>query len=172
MPQERLEYLRWEIPSHRRPERGRTWYIVAGVIIILMLFSSFFSFDGLKPVFLGADSNFLFVLIIILSAIIMIIGDSQPTVMEKVELGPDGVEIGQRFFDYDDIRNFSVIYKPKDGIKRLYFELRSSTEQRISLPLRNMDAATVYEFLKRYLDEDSERKYIPLSEQLTKLLKL
>jgi len=43
---------------------------------------------------------------------------------------------------------------------------------RLSVPLRRMDALTVRNFLVRYLDEDLTRTVPPLSEQLTKLLKL
>jgi len=98
--------------------------------------------------------------------------EKQPPMMVDFELGPEGVKIGGKFYDYDDIKNFCVLYKPKQSIKQLYFEFKSATRQRLSVPLRRMDALTVRNFLIRYLDEDLERSNDPLSEQLTKLLKL
>ncbi len=92
--------------------------------------------------------------------------------MINFELGPEGIKIGSKFYDYDDIANFCVLYKPKQSIKKLYFEFKTSTRPRLSIPLRRMDALTVRNFLIRYLDEDLERNNEPLSEQLTKLLKL
>jgi len=172
MAQDQSQYLRWVIPSHRKPERGRTWYIIAGLIVLICCFFSFFTFSAWRIVFLGLNSNFLFILIIILSLIIMIINDSQPTEMLNVELGPEGFRLAAHFYSYDEIKNFAVIYKPKQSVKQLYFESKASLRPRISIPLRNMDALTVRNFLVRYLDEDLERDNIPLSEQLTKVLKL
>jgi hypothetical protein len=89
-----------------------------------------------------------------------------------VEIGPEGVKIGAKFFDYDEIKNFSVLYKPKQSVKSMYLEFKNSMRPRLAIPLRRMDALTVRNYLVRYLDEDLERTDPPLSEQLTKLLKL
>lgn len=165
-------YLRWQIPEHRQPERSRNWYIAAGIFILLCLFFSFFSFQGWRPVFLGSGSNFLFALIIIISASIMVIKESQQPFMIDFELGPEGVKLGRKFYDYDEFKDFSVLYRPKQSIKNLYLEYKNTMKPRISIPLRRMDALTVRNFLIRYLDEDLERVNPPLSEQLTKILKL
>lgn len=107
-----------------------------------------------------------------MSAAIMYTYEKRPPEMVNFELGPEGVKIGGKFYDYDDIKNFCVLYKPKQSIKQLYFEFKTSARQRLSIPLRRMDALTVRNFLVRYLNEDLERSNRPLSEQLTKLLKL
>ena len=92
--------------------------------------------------------------------------------MVNVELSPEGLKLGQKFYSYDELKNFCVLYRPKESIKNLYFEFKNNMRPRLSLPLRNLDALTVRNFLVRYLDEDLERSNPPLSEQLTKLLKL
>jgi len=172
MPDNPLQYLRWQVPEYRLPKRNRNWYIIAGIFVIICLFFCFFTIRGWHLIFLGLGSNFLFALIIILSIIIMIINGKRSPLMIDFELGPEGVKIGRRFYDYDDFKNFSVIYKPKQGVKNLYLEHKASLSQRLSIPLRSQDALTIRNFLVRYLDEDLERTDIPLSEQLTKLLKL
>lgn len=172
MPQNNPKYLRWQVPEYRAPERDRRWYLLAGLIAFLCIFFSFFSLSHWRLVFLGAGANFLFILIVIIGAIIMIFNDSQPTIMVDVELGPEGVKIGQAFYDYDELKNFCVLYKPKMSVKNLYFEFKNSMRPRLSLPLRRLDALTVRNFLVRLLDEDLERSDPPLSEQLTKLLRL
>lgn len=166
------QYLRWQVPEYRRPERSRAWYIAAAIFIVVCLFFSFFAIRSWQLVFLGYSSNFLFALILIIAAIIMIINESRPTLMVDVELGPEGVKIGSSFYDYDDLKNFAVLYKPKQSLKNLYFEFKGSLRPRLSLPLRRQDALVVRNFLIRYLDEDLERTMPPLSEQLTKLLRL
>ena len=146
--------------------------MAAGAIVLIMLFFCFFAFRGWHLVFLGTSSNYLFALFIIVVMIIMIINESRPPMMINVELGPEGVKIGSRFYDYDRIKNFVVLYKPRQSLKSVYFEFKGSVQPRISLPLRRLDALTVRNFLVRYLDENLERTEMPLSERLTKWLKL
>jgi len=172
MAENKVQYLRWQVPEFKKHQRGRTWYIITGLLVFFCLFFSFFTFQSWHLVPLGLGSNFLFALIIILSAIIMIMNDSQKPLMVDFEIGPEGVKIGRHFYDYDQLKNFSVLYKPKDSIKNLYFEYKNTMHPRLSVPLRRMDALTVRNFLVRYLDEDLTRTVPPLSEQLTKLLKL
>ena len=172
MAQNSPKSIKWAVPEYRAPQRSRRWYWLASLVIIVCLFFSFFSLSGWKLVFLGSASNFLFALIIVVAAIIMIINESQPPIMVPIELGPEGVRIGNRFYDYDDFRHFAVLYKPKQSLKILYLEFKNSLRPRLSVPLRRQDALAVRNFLVRFLDEDLERTEPPLSEQLTKMLKL
>ncbi len=172
MLQENTQYIRWQVPEYRVPKRDKKWYLIAGILAFIIIFFCFFALRGWHLVFLGASSNFLFALFIIIVIIVMIINESRPALMVDVELGPEGVKIGSRFYDYDGIKNFVVLYKPKQSLKSLYFEFRGSIQPRLALPLRRLDALTVRNFLIRYLDENLERTEMPLSERLTKLLKL
>ncbi len=172
MPENKDKYLRWAVPEYRKPERDRRWYILAGVVAFLCLFFCFFAISHWHIIFLGSGANYLFALILIVATIIMIFNESQPTIMVNVELSPEGLKLGQKFYSYDELKNFCVLYRPKESIKNLYFEFKNNMRPRLSLPLRNLDALTVRNFLVRYLDEDLERSNPPLSEQLTKLLKL
>lgn len=166
------KFLQWQIPEYRVPKRSRNWYIIAGVFLLLALFSCFFTIKSWRLIFMGLQSNFLFALILIMSAILMYVNEKRPPLMVNFKLGPDGISVGQKFYDYSDFKNFCVLYRPKQSIKRLYLEFKNSAKMRLSIPLRRMDAATVREFLAQYLEEDFERENEPLSEQLTKLLKL
>lgn len=172
MSQNESNYLKWQIPNYRKPNRSKNWYIAASIFIILCLFFSFFTIIKWHPVFLGHSSNFLFALIIIVSAIIMLINENQPVAMLDCKLGPEGVKVANRLYEYGSIKNFSVIYKPRESVKNLYFEFNSSVRQRLSIPLRSMDPLLVRNYLLKYLKEDLERSETPLSEQLTKLFKL
>ncbi len=172
MPENNSQYLRWQVPEYRVPKRDRKWYLMAGIVAFIMIFFCFFAIRGWKLVFLGTSSNFLFALFLIIAIIIMIINESRPPLMVDVELGPEGVKIGSSFYDYDMIKSFVVLYKPKQSLKSVYFEFKGSIRPRLGLPLRRLDALAVRNFLVRYLDENLERTEMPLSERLTKLLKL
>lgn len=174
MPQNINNEIKWEVPEFRKPERTKSWYIISGILAFLMIFFSFFSLSIIpfRLSFLGNDNNFLFALIIILTVVIMIIIESKEPKMIKVKLNNEGIKLGDTFYDYDDVKNFCVLYKPKESLKNLYFEFKNSARFRLSLPLRSLNALEVRNFLKKYLEEDLERTGPPLSEKLTKWLKL
>jgi hypothetical protein len=164
--------LSWEVPEHKRIVRHKYWYIIASFFAFLLIFFSFFTISNFSLVFLGAQSNFLFALIIIIIATLMIINESQDPLVLVFSLNPEGVSIGRRFYDYSAFKHFSVIYKPSLGLKQLYLEFKNPVQPRLSIPLRRMDALTVRNYLVRFLEEDLDRTHPPLSEQLTKMLKL
>lgn len=166
------KFLQWQAPEYRVPERSKNWYIIAGLFLFFALLSCFFTIESWKIVFLGLKSNFLFALILLMASALLYINEKKPPLMVNFKIGPEGVNVGQKFYDYSDFKNFCVLYRPKQSIKRLYLEFKNTYKTRISVPLRRMDAATVREFLAQYLEEDFERENEPLSEQLTKLLKL
>ncbi len=172
MAENNLKSLKWQVPEYHAPERSKSWYIIALIFIVICLFLSFFTVNSWKVEFLGYNSNFLFALILIMAAIITIFNESRPPMIVDIELGPEGIKTGSKFYDYDEIKHFSVIYKPKQSVKSMYLEFKNSIRPRLAIPLRRMDALTVRNYLVRYLDEDLERTDAPLSEQLTKLFKL
>lgn len=164
--------LTWEIPEYKKPERSKRWYIIAGTLTFILLFFNFFSISNWRLVFLGPNSNYLFSLIIIIALAIMLINESQEPMILKFRLTPEGVKIGKRFYDYDEFKHFYVIYKPRQSVKQLYLEFNNNIRPRLSIPLRRMDALEVRNYLVKYLDEDLERIDQPLSEQLTRILRL
>ncbi len=152
--------ISWQVPEYEKHERGQMWYIIAGTIAGIGLLWAVFSY------------NFLFALVIILAAIIIVLTDGRHPDLITVKLDGDGVQIGSKFYDYDEIKNFSVIYKPKIGVKNLYFEFKNPLKHHLSIPLQKTNPLLVRQFLLKYLEEDLERTDPPLSEQLAKLLKI
>jgi hypothetical protein len=165
-------FIQWQVPEYKKPKRGKYWYLLAAIFVLICLFLSFFTISAWKIVFLGASSNFLFALIILISMAIMIVHDSQEPQMVTVKLDPEGIQIGRRFYDYDEIAKFCVLYKPRQSVKNLYLEFSNKMMPRLAVPLRRQDPLTVRNYLVRYLNEDLERIAPPLSEELTKLFKL
>lgn len=172
MTENNLKRLKWQVPEYRIPERPRSWYTVALLLMTIVIFFSFFAIKDWRLVFLGAESNFLFAIILILAAIITILNENRPPIIVDIVIDSEGVKVGSKFYDYDEFKHFSVIYKPKQSLKNLYLEFKSGIRPRLSIPLRSLDALTIRNYLVKYLDEDLERTDAPVSEQLTKLLKL
>ena len=152
--------ISWIVPEFEKHERSKNWYIGAGAISLFLLVFAIFT------------SNFLFAIIIITAALITIIHDGKEADSVTVILDEDGVVIGRKFYDYDDLKNFSVLFKPKEDLKNLYFEFKNPAKQRLSIPLFDNNPLEIRDFLLKYLSEDLERTNMPLSENISKLLKI
>ena len=154
------EIIGWTISEYDKHERSKGWYITASIIALLLLFYSFMS------------ANFLFAVIIVVVALVIILHDGQEPDKVKFSLTDEGIVIGRKFYDYDEIENFSIVYKPRQEIKNLYFEFKTAIKPRLSIPLGKMNPLPIRKNLLKYLTEDLERTDQPLSEALAKFFKL
>jgi len=152
--------ISWTIAEYDKHERNKRWYIVAIIIALLLLFYSFMS------------ANFLFAVIIVVVALVVVLHDGQEPGQVKFSLTDEGVMVGRKFYDYDEIKDFSIVYKPRQEIKNLYFEFKTAVKPRLSIPLGKMNPLSIRENLLKYLSEDLERTDQPLSEALAKFFKL
>jgi hypothetical protein len=161
--QEHIEeeiFAAWEVPEYNSHPRGSRWYTIAISIAIALLFFSIYT------------GNFLLPVIIIIVAFIFIMQHGQEPDKVTINLGNEGIVIGQKFYDYDEFKHFAIVYKPKLDNKNLYFEFTNALKTRISIPLEDMNPVEIRNHLLKFLDEDLDRTDIPLSESLSKILKL
>lgn len=154
------EIVSWQVPEYEKHERNKSWYILASIIGLLLLVYAIYT------------KNFLFAVIIIIVSLILILTDKGDPNLVKISITDEGIVVGRRFYDYDEIKDFSVVYKPKQGVKNLYFEFKNVLRQRLSIPLEDMNPLSIRENLLKYLPEDLDRTDHPLSERLAKLFKL
>lgn len=153
-------FVHWQVPEYEKHEKTRRWYIVAGAIAVLLLAYCIWT------------ANFLFAIIILLAGLITAIHDRNEPVMVDFALTSEGVVLGNKFYDYDEIKEFCVLYKPNFDLKNLYFELDNIVYHRLSIPLYDHDPLEIRNLLARYLKENLDRVDPPFSESLAKLLKL
>lgn len=152
--------IQWVIPEYEKHNRGKYWYIGAIAIALLLIIISF------------NTGNINFIFLILLATLVMILHDGYTPQNVLIEINGEGITIGRKFFDFDEIKNFSVIYKPKEDIKNLYFEFNNVLKQRLSIPLKSQDPLSIRKYLLQYLHEDLDRTDSPLSEKVGKILKL
>jgi hypothetical protein len=152
--------FKWQVPEYEKHKRSKNWYILAALAGIFLIIYAFLS------------SNFLFAVIIIVSAVIVILNDGQEPEKIKIIINDEGVTVGKTFYDFDEFKNFSIIYKPRLGVKNLYFEFNSAIKHRLSIALDDMNPLLIRDHLLKYVSEDLERTNRPVSEELSKMLKL
>ncbi len=152
--------ISWMVPEYEKHKRSRKWYISAGIIgLILMIFSII-------------TLNYLFAFIIIIAALIIILHDARDPELVDFSITTEGLIVGHKFYDYDEIKNFSIVYKPRLEVKNIYFEFKNFLRHRLTIPLEDKNPVEIRKILLKYLPEDTERTDPPLSEGLAKLLKL
>ena len=151
--------ISWDIPEYNDHTRSRRWYITAGIGALLLLLYSVFT------------ANFLFALIIIIAAIILLIQDKRKSPAINFAITPEGIFLGKNFYEYSKFKSFWLYYEPDEN-KLLFFEFKNNVRPRISIPLLNKNPLHIRKILLKFLEEDLEKENEPLSEQLTRLLKL
>ena len=166
------ELISWEVPEYDKHERTKHWYTWALIIGGFLLISSFFSVDFIPDFKVEYQPNFLFTLIIIIAAIVIILNDGRDPDMVGVILTEEGLIVGRKFYDYDDIKDFSIVYKPRQEVKNLYLEFKNPLKHRLSIPLLDMNPLPIRDILVKYLPEDLDRIHPPASEGLAKLFKI
>ena len=162
--QERLDYgeeiMSWNVPEYEKHDRDVIWYILAGIISFFMLIYAFWT------------NNFLFAVIVVIALFIVILHHEGDIMSVEFKITTDGVLVGSRFVDYKEIKNFSLVYQPKNDIRKLYFDFKSIFKYRLSIPISQEDPLIIRENLLKYLPEDTEREEEPISENISRFLKL
>ncbi|MEI8360992.1 MAG: hypothetical protein WCG01_02600 [bacterium] len=161
------EQLSWEVPEYEKHDRSKRWYVIAGLVDLFFVFISV-----ITPNLFFDKPNILFLGIVVIGSVIMYLNDQSESNMIGIVLGDEGVTFGHTFHDYDEIKDFSVLYKPAQGLNHLYIEFKSPAKLRLSINLMNQDPVGVRRYLLQYLPEDLERINRPTSETLVKMLKL
>ena len=148
----------WVFSEFPQYERSKSWYIWAGIII------------GLSLVYSILTLNFLFAIIIVITSLLVTIFRRTSNEVE-FKITEDGILVNKVFYDYDDIKNFFVIYQPPE-VKTLFFEPKSVLKPRIPVSLEEQNPVKIREALLEYLDEDLDRENEPTSEQFSRMFKL
>jgi len=151
--------ITWTFPEIIKHERSRGWYIAAIIIGVLLLIYALFTF------------NLLFALIIIVTAIILFLRHKEGVSDIDFTIYEDGVEIGNNFHEFRELRDFYVIYEPPE-VKNLYLNFRSALQPRLQIPLDDINPVKVREILLDYLNEDLDKENEPITDALGRWLKL
>lgn len=151
--------LEWQIDSFPHHQRSKRWYaIMASVGVLLVLYAIF-------------TSNFLFAVLILMMAVVMLLTSfTQPKRLDVV-ITSTGVIVGDMYYDYLSIKNFSLVYDPPE-VKNLYLDFHSITHPLLSVPLEDTDPNRVREALLPFCLENLNRTEETLTDVLQRLYKL
>ncbi len=151
-------YFEWKIPEYIQPKRTKRWYILMLVLAIALIIYSIIT------------ANFLFALIVIIAIFIVFLrAYAQPQEL-KFKITDEGILVGGKFYEYNQMKNFYIIYSPP-VVKKIFFSLKGLSPD-LSIPLNDMNPLIIRKKLLGYIDEDLEREYQSIDDQLETILKL
>jgi len=154
------ELFKWTVPEREHYQHSRRWRMVASLIALALVALAVLT------------SNYLFSLIILIAAFIIVFNEGEAPVDLDFVVGTEGISIGDKFYDYDEFKSFSILYKPAQELKSLYFDFSSIWRRDLIIPLYDNNPLPIRENLLKYLKEDLERTDESLDEVIGKIIKL
>lgn len=151
-----LAWETWEFPVI---ERSTKWYVVAGSVGLGML------------IYAMLTRNFVFALIIVMFAIIMLMRDLRKPARVQAALTSEGVVYNNEFYAFGDIKDFSVIYEPP-AVSTLYLGFNGRFTPDVSIPLDDTDPNEVRAQLLPFIFENLDRDSESLTDTLGRVYKL
>lgn len=149
----------WEIDEYAAHERSRMWYILASVIGVGLI------------IYAVLTSNFLFAVIILMIAVIMMLSIFTKPEKIPVMITTTGIVVGDMYYDYQSIRDFSIVYDPPE-VKLLYLDFYAMTHPLLSVSLEDVDPNIVRDSLLPFCLENLKRTQEDLTDVMRRLYKL
>lgn len=153
------ELVGWETWEFPPVERGRRWYLITVLV------------GGLLIAYGLWTANPLFSLIILMIGVMMLVNSTHQPKRISVHITTGGIVIGNKFHPYDDLRDFSLIYKPPYSTV-LYIDFKAWMTPLRSIELENVNPLLVRDALLPVLPENLEREDELLTDLIKKVYKL
>jgi len=151
--------LDWKIDEFLVQRRSKRWYLITGALGVIFVFYAIFT------------SNFLFAIIILMSAVVMLLTLFTKPEKISVMVTSTGVVVGDMYYDFLSIRNFSIVYDPPD-VKNLYLDFYAISHPVLSIPLDDVDPNLVRNALLPFCLENLQRTEESLTDVMRRLYKL
>lgn len=150
----------WSFPAYEQHDRSLAWYIFMGVFGVVLLVYSLF------------DGNFLFAVIILLTAVYIYTNARNTPEQVPFRIHETGLQIADDFYLFKDIENFAIIYEPPE-VKTLYIvRLTGVLHKEFSIPLLDQDPVAVRAVLLNFVEEDIDRENESRRDRIHKVLKI
>lgn len=151
--------MAWDFPEFSKHERTSVWYIVSFVILAALIAYSLIY------------TNYLFAVILIIFAFIVTMHHYQEPHSVDFFITDEGVILGTKFFPYDDLENFWIVYDPPHS-QRLLLKRKNTAKTRIIAPFGDADPLEIRAHLEQFLMEDVDEPEDTASDVLGRLFKI
>lgn len=155
----RTHEFQWSIPEYEQYERGTLWYVAAGVVVGLLIVYSYWS------------QNFLFGIIIGLTAVILFLRHYYQPQEVECSIDNEGITVGERRYDFGELDYFRVVEVPNIHTI-LYLHKKRGWHSEFPLKIDGIDPQELRLYLLNFLDEHEGHRNENMWESLARFLKL
>lgn len=152
-------YLEWEAYDRPHYERGPLWYWSMGGVGLALL------------VYAVVAANFLFALIVLMSAIVIYLSIASEPKRIKVVITDTGVLAGDQLYPYRDINAFWLVYEPP-YVQQLYLQVKSVSRPQVAISVEDLNPNLVRETLGNFVREELDKADEPLAHTIGRILKI
>lgn len=149
--------LTWTFAEYEEYVRGRRWYVLAGIVAALLLGYAFMT------------KNFLFAVIIIMTAVIVYLRHTRSPQQLTCELTSRGIGCAGKYWAYDDLHGFWIVSRERSS-PMLYLHTNGFRPQ-FGVPIEEGFVDRVREILRAHVTEQ-ERGEEPAADFIGRVLKL
>ncbi len=149
----------WDIPEYEQYDRGTLWYIIAGVVVGLLVVYSYWS------------QNFLFGIIVTLTAIILFLRHYYQPQAITCEIDEEGIVIGDKRYEFNDLDRFRIVEIPNEQYV-LYLHKKRGWHSEFPVRMHTVDPNSVRLYLLNFIDEHEGNKNENMWESLARFLKI
>ncbi len=149
----------WQIDEYPREQRSTRWYVVMGLAAAACI------------IYALATANFLFAVIILMIGVITLVTTFQEPARMDVFITTTGIVIGNSFYEFRSINDFSIVYDPPH-VKLLYVTFVQAWRPMLAIPLEDVDPNEVRDQLLPYCLENLNRSSERLTDRLRRVYKL
>lgn len=149
--------LEWEASEYAHYEKGRTWYLIAGVLALAVIGYAIVSESYMEAVAMA-----------LLAGVVYLYSHELPS-RHRIQVNKLGVQVGEQFFPYTVIRSFWLVLTPE--LRQLHLETTVRFGQILTIQLEDTDPILVRKVLAMEVQEASGRSE-GFIDKLARLLKL
>lgn len=132
--------ISWSAPEYQRHEKGRTWFMIAGVFVLMLC-----------VYFILTDSASAAIAFILLAAVYFLVHRSEVKEL-NIEINELGIRVGNKQYLYAQLQNFWIIYNPPN-FTTLNFQSNTKIAKQIVIQLGTQDPSPIRRYLRQQLPE-------------------
>lgn len=150
----------WYFKEFEEYNRGTLWYVIFGIIILLL------------SIYCIKTNNFLFLVIVVMFSMFEVMFKFKKPNDVLFAIYETGILFENYIYFWDEIKEYYIIYDVDRKVKKLYFIFKKQTETSLCIELEKEDPIAIRETLNKYIKENTQRKYEHFGDQLSRIFKL
>lgn len=131
-------------PSFVKYKKNKTWYLVIGVLIVLLIIAGILTRSSTFPI-----------AVLVFAMVYLYVNHDDPVNIDFL-IYQHGIKVGSKFYSYTDLKTFWIEYDPP-YYQSLHFVQKGDYKEDITVQFHGIDPAQIRFVLVNFLPEWEER---------------